>query len=314
MIHHSTNKVIVAGSINMDIVASIKHHPKVGETVEGNNLKFFPGGKGANQAVASAKIGAKTYLIGKLGKDNFGDQLRKFLGDNNVDLTFTHTALHEPSGTALIAVSKEGKNTIIVVPGANNALTPQDIKNTPIKKGCVLVSQFEIPQETVTEFFKKGKSAGATTILNPAPAKACSKELLSLTDILILNETELAFFLKQDFIDTNSTDALLNAIKDIQNTLSQIVIVTLGEKGAVALMGKVHQVIPARKVKVVDTTGAGDCFVGSIAARLSLGDNIESALQYGIIASSISVQRHGAGTSMPTAKEVEKAKNIILNS
>src|SRR5947207_9648652 len=162
-------RVFVAGSINMDVVATAGRHPCVGETVAGNAVLYFPGGKGANQAVAAAKLGAPTTLIGRLGTDAFGQQLRAFLAAQGVDLAFVKDTAETHSGTALITIAA-ADNTIVVVPGANALISAEDIGAPVLAKGDVAVSQFEIPLLTITAFFHRARTAGATTILNPAPA------------------------------------------------------------------------------------------------------------------------------------------------
>ena len=162
-------RVFVAGSINMDVVATAGRHPRVGETVAGNAVHYFPGGKGANQAVAAAKLGAPTTLIGRLGADAFGQQLRTFLTAQGVHLAFVKDTAGTHTGTAIITIA-DADNTIVVVPGANALVTPEDVAVPVLAKGDIAVSQFEIPLPTISAFFKRARAAGATTILNPAPA------------------------------------------------------------------------------------------------------------------------------------------------
>src|SRR6202790_2838436 len=183
-------RVFVAGSINMDVVATADRHPRIVETVAGHALLYFPGGKGANQAVAAAKLGAPTTLIGRLGKDAFGDQLKAFLAAQGVELGFVQQTAEAHSGTALITTAN-ADNTIVVVAGANALVCAADVAAPVLAKGDIAVSQFEIPLAAITAFFKRARAAGATTILNPAPAIEFDRALLNLVDILILNETEL---------------------------------------------------------------------------------------------------------------------------
>ncbi|MCP3374848.1 ribokinase, partial [Bradyrhizobium cajani] len=185
-------RVFVAGSINMDVVATADRHPKVGETVAGRQVLYFPGGKGANQAVAAARLGAGTTLIGRLGKDSFGAELRTFLGEQGIDLGYVQETADAHTGTAIITVA-EADNTIVVIPGANALVSADDVGVVPLLKGDVAVSQFEIPLPTIAAFFQRARAAGVTTLLNPAPAQKMSGELLALVDILVLNETELGF-------------------------------------------------------------------------------------------------------------------------
>src|SRR5437660_3941063 len=175
-------RVFVAGSINMDVVATADRHPQVGETVAGKAVLYFPGGKGANQAVAAAKLGAATTLIGRLGTDAFGQQLRAFLAAQGVDLTFVKDTAEAHTGTALITIAN-ADNTIVVVPGANALVCAEDVGLPVLANGDVAVSQFEIPLPTISAFFRRARAAGATTILNPAPAIEFGRGLLDLVDV-----------------------------------------------------------------------------------------------------------------------------------
>ncbi len=294
------SKVIIAGSINMDIVATSNTHPKIGETVFGSNLQYFPGGKGANQAVSSAKLGGDTVMIGMVGQDGFGTDLVTFLESQNIENQIK--TCDKPTGTAIITVSKEtSDNTIVVIPGANFELRPEALESIPVNQKDILVSQFEIPVETITAFFKNGKPHGSINILNPAPAKIIPDDLFNLVDILVVNETELAVISKQD---VNSKESIINAVAAIQKP-KQSIIVTLGAKGATLFTDNEHFHVEGCEVSAVDTTGAGDCFVGAIAAQLSQGKNLKAAVQFANIAASICVTRPGAGPSMPTVSEVE---------
>ena len=296
--------VFIAGSINMDVVATAERHPKVGETVAGNAVLYFPGGKGANQAVASAKVGAPATLIGRLGKDAFGQELRAFLAAQGVDLTFV-TDAEAHTGTAIITVTN-ANNTIVVVPGANAMVDADDVAAPALARGDVAVSQFEIPRPTITAFFKRARAAGATTILNPAPAMRTAVELLNLADILVLNETELGFLTGAELHDSDDPVRFADAARLLAGA-DKIVCITLGKRGVLALIQGEPLVIPGRVVTAIDTTGAGDCFVGAMAAQLAGGKPIRDALHYANVAASICVQRMGAAPSMPTAVEVETA-------
>jgi ribokinase len=296
-------RVFVAGSINMDVVATASRHPKVGETVAGQAVHYFPGGKGANQAVSAAKLGAPVTLIGRLGMDAFGQQLRTFLGLQGVDLTLVKDSADIHTGTAIITIA-DADNTIVVVPGANALVSAEDVTAPVLAKGDIAVSQFEIPQATITAFFQRARAAGATTILNPAPALACDAELLDLVDILVLNETELGLLAQADLHDTDEPARFIEAACRLPTASDKIICVTLGKRGVLALISGEPSLIEGRAVKAVDTTGAGDCFVGALAAQLANGKAIRDALQYANTAASICVQRMGAAPSMPTAAEV----------
>jgi ribokinase len=287
----------------MDVVATANRHPKVGETVAGKAVHYFPGGKGANQAVAAAKLGAPSTLIGRLGADAFGQQLRQFLSLQGVDLALVKDTADIHTGTAVITVA-DADNTIVVVPGANALVSAEDVAAPVLAEGDVAVSQFEIPQPAIAAFFKRARAAGATTILNPAPAIACGPELLDLVDILVLNETELGLLAQTKLHDTDEPARFVEAAQRLGAASDKIICVTLGKRGVLALVGREPSLIAGRTVKAVDTTGAGDCFVGALAAQLADGKAIRDALDYANAAASICVQRMGAAPSMPTAAEV----------
>ena len=291
----------------MDVVATADRHPRIGETVFGQSVLYFPGGKGANQAVAAAKLGAPTTLIGRLGYDAFGRELRTYLAAQGIDLGLVRDTSAAHTGTAVITTAN-ADNTIIVIPGANATVDAGDVAAPILARGDIAVSQFEIPLPTISAFFKRARTAGTTTILNPAPAKPISGELLDLVDILILNETELAFLTGSDLRETDDRAKFIDAVRSLQVREDQVICVTLGKRGTVALIGDRQHSNSGRAVKVVDSTGAGDCFVGAVAAQLAKGKSIPDALNYANIAASICVQRMGAAPSMPTVAEVETSR------
>ncbi|WP_440638435.1 ribokinase [Bradyrhizobium sp. PUT101] len=296
-------RVFVAGSINMDVVATADRHPRVGETVAGRQVLYFPGGKGANQAVAASRLGARTTLIGRLGKDPFGGELKAFLGEQGIDLGYVVETAEAHTGTAIITVA-EADNTIVVIPGANGLVATDDVDVVPLLAGDVAVSQFEIPLPAIAAFFRRARAAGATTLLNPAPAQAMSRELLALVDILVLNETELGFLAGSGLSESDEAGRIIAVARQLQAREDQTICVTLGKRGVLALAGREEIAVPGRAVKAVDTTGAGDCFVGALAAQLADDVPLRAALAFANAAASISVQRMGAGPSMPTAAEV----------
>jgi ribokinase len=299
-------RIFVAGSINMDVVATADRHPAIGETVTGNNVLYFPGGKGANQAVAACKLGTSTTLLGALGKDAFGRELRAFLSNQGLDISQVRETAEAYTGTAIITLAKSD-NTIVVIPGANGLVKADDLASAALAKGDIAVSQFEIPLPAVRAFFQNARAAGATTILSPAPARDCDVELLRLVDILVLNETELGLLSRRKLRETDDTASFIEAAQSLRIGASQIVCVTLGKRGVVALADSEPVVVSGRSVEAIDSTGAGDCFVGALAARLAVGAPIREALFYANAAASISVQRMGAAPSMPTADEVAAA-------
>lgn len=296
-------RVFVAGSINMDVVATADRHPRIGETVAGRQVLYFPGGKGANQAVAAARLRARTTLIGRLGTDSFGAELRAFLAAQGIDLGYVQQTAGVHTGTAIITVA-EADNTIVVIPGSNALVSADDVDVVPLLTGDVAVSQFEIPLPTIAAFFQRARGAGATTLLNPAPAQAISSELLVLVDILVLNETELGFLAGVELSDSDEAARIIEVARKLQAREDQTICVTLGKRGVLALAGREEIAVPGRVVTAVDTTGAGDCFVGAFAAQLAEGAPLRAALAFANAAASISVQRMGAGPSMPTAAEV----------
>ena len=295
--------IVVVGSSNTDLVIRSAQLPRLGQTVLGGEFQIVPGGKGANQAVAAAKLGASTTLIGRLGTDAFGQQLRQFLKQQGVDLALVKDTADIHTGTAIITIA-DADNTIVVVPGANALVTAEDVAAPALAEGDVAVSQFEIPLPTIAAFFKRARAAGATTILNPAPAIACGPELLDLVDILILNETELGLLAQAELHDTDEPSRFIEAARRLPDASDKIICVTLGKRGVLALVRGEPSLIAGRAVQAVDTTGAGDCFVGALAAQLANGKAIRDALEYANAAASICVQRMGAAPSMPTAAEV----------
>jgi len=287
----------------MDVVATAPRHPGVGETLLGHDMFFFPGGKGANQAVAAARLGAEAALIGRIGRDAFGTQMRTFLAAQGVDLTGVRESKDAATGSALIVVAG-GDNAIVVVPAANAELSVQDVDGVDLSRGDVLLAQLEIPPATVAAFFARGRARGARTIFNPAPAIAIDASLFALADLVILNETELAMFARRKVDATAAVADIADAARALRSQAGQIVCVTLGGRGAVAVIGEEVHAIDGRKVKVADTTGAGDCFAGAVAAELARGADVIDALGFANVAASICVQRMGAGPSMPGLDEV----------
>lgn len=296
-------RVFVAGSINMDVVATADRHPRVGETVAGRQVLYFPGGKGANQAVAASRLGAKTALIGRLGTDSFGAELKAFLTAQGIDPGSIKETPDTHTGTAIITVAASD-NTIVVIPGSNALVSADDVADVPLAKGDVAVSQFEIPLPTIAAFFQRARAAGATTLLNPAPAQKMSGELLALVDILVLNETELGFLAGVELSDSDEAAKIIAVARQLQARKDQTICVTLGKRGVLALAASEEFAVQGRVVKAVDATGAGDCFVGALASQLADGVPLRAALAFANAAASISVQRMGAGPSMPTAAEV----------
>lgn len=298
--------IIVVGSINMDVVARTATHPMAGQTVLGNQLRFIAGGKGSNQAIAAARAGGDVRLVGKLGQDAFGKTLEAFLHQealNLDDLTFSPNA---PTGTAIIVVDEHGENTIVVIPGANHDLHPAHLSHLPIHPGDFVLAQFEIPLETIHALFTLARSRGATTVLNTAPAMPCSRELLEQVDYWVLNEVELALY-GGETVPPQDHDALTALALRTRVQRAQTMVVTLGAEGVLCVPAESEQAvfIPAHRVQAVDTTGAGDCFVGAFVTALRQAFPLESALRFANAAAALSVQTEGASLSMPTRQAIE---------
>lgn len=299
--------IVVAGSINMDVVSQVKAHPRPGETIFGSSLHYIPGGKGSNQAIAASRLGENVAFVGKLGRDAFGQSLHEFLQHERLSLDHLTFSASAPTGIALIVVDAHSENTIIVVSGANGEVAAADVESVPLTAEDVVVSVFEIPQPTILRLFERARAAGARTILNPAPALAFVDGLLPLVDVLVLNETELAFFAGGEVV-ADDLDALRAQAEALRASEAQTIVVTLGGRGALAVTGGEALHVPGRSVKAVDTTGAGDCFVGALAVALSETQPLRAALDFANRAASISVQRLGAATSMPQRAEVDQVK------
>ncbi len=294
-------RVVVFGSINRDLVVSVANHPRPGETVSGENLREFPGGKGANQAVAARRAGAETVLVGAIGDDSFGAAMRAFLDGEALDLSALRLVAGVPTGIALIALDALGENSIIVVPGANAVLEPRDTEALRMTPSDCVLAQFEVPEAFIEAGFRKARAAGARTILNPAPMKALMPSLLALTDILVLNETELEG--ASGRTDLRTENEIIAAAQCLAGP-DRAVIVTLGPRGALAVTAEGIIRIDGERVDVVDTTGAGDCFVGNLAAGLARDLTLAEAMHRAGRAAAISVTRAGAATSMPYAREL----------
>lgn len=299
------SKIIVAGSINMDVVVQTQNHPRPGETIFGNALHYIPGGKGSNQAVAATRLRDQVYLVGKLGRDPFGDALTDFLKSEALHLDYLGYSEEAPSGIALITVDAASENTIVVVSGSNFELSAADVEAVPLDADDLVVSVFEIPQPTIKTLFSRAQAAGARTILNPAPAAPFIDGLLATVDYLVLNETELAFFAGQETV--SEEEAIAEQARALRHNPAQTIIVTLGSEGILCVQGDEIVRVAGQAVKAVDTTGAGDCFTGSLAVALSEGMALREALHFANVAASLSVQVLGASASMPKREALDAA-------
>lgn len=289
--------IAVLGSTNMDLVAYVEKAPQRGETVTGREFRTIPGGKGANQAIAAARAGATVSMLGAVGNDAFGTRLRSTLEHSGVDTDSLRT-VEGPSGTAHIVVDDEGGNAIVVIPGANGTvdhLTPGD--EGVIASADALLLQLEIPLEGVLVAAEAARRHGVRTVLTPAPARPLPPELLAATDLLVPNEYEAtALTGRTDPLD--SAAALLDQVPEV--------VITLGAAGCLYVTrGAEPLVVPAPRVTAVDSTGAGDTFVGALAVALAEERPVWEALRWAAAAAAISVQRAGASVSMPYRPEIE---------
>lgn len=299
-------KIVVIGSSNVDTTLHVKDFPKPGETINASSVTMAAGGKGANQAVAAAKSGADTQFISRIGEDGAGEFMQKQLKSYGVSLEYVETTTGENTGHAYITLNEAGQNDIIIDHGANYALSSSDVDAASDLLGQVdcVIAQFETPLDATTEAFKLAKKRQAITILNPAPAiKEIPAELLKYTDMITPNETESALITGQKI--QSEDDLKVNAAR-LHELGVENVVITYGDKGSYLSTADVEKLVPAFKVKAVDTTGAGDTFIGYLASKLEKDlSNLEEAAIFASRASSIAVQRLGAQPSIPTAKEVE---------
>ncbi len=311
MIDTSMYDILVIGSLNADLVVRSPRFPQPGETISGGDLLTIPGGKGANQAVAAARQGANVAILGRVGKDNFAPLLIENLKSNNVNTS--HVAQDDAAtGTAIIIVDANGQNSIVLSPGANGKVDFHDIDSAPSAK--ILLLQFEIPMDSVLHAARRYKAKETTVILNPAPARQIPEELLTLIDILVPNESELSLLTNMPVTDMKSAEF---AAQEILKRGVKTVIVTMGSKGALLVTSTQITQVDTYKVDVVDTTAAGDAFIGGFAAKLLESDTLlsdgqqqatelQKAVRYGCACGALATTKLGAQPSLPTKEEIEK--------
>jgi ribokinase len=289
--------IVVLGSANVDLVVRQRRLPLPGETISGTDFSRVPGGKGLNQAIAAARSGAEVAFLGAIGRDDFGDGLRRTLRDDGID-TRGLVAVDVPTGVAAVSVLDGGENAITVVPGANGAVTTLDDEARDAIAGArFVVAQFERPIELIAQAFRLARSHGIRTVLTPAPVTTLGGDVLALADILVPNAHEAC-----QLAGTVDEEAAARELSRRGTT----VVMTRGSRGVlVATEGSVHAVLPARTVDPVDTTAAGDTLAGYLIGRLAQGDELRAALHSAVIAASIAVTRPGASASIPYWSEVE---------
>jgi ribokinase len=299
----NTKKIIIIGSTNMDMVVKTAHLPAPGETVLGGSFLMNPGGKGANQAVAVARLGGNTTFITKIGDDVFGKQMAQLFKEEGIDTSYVIPDPDSPSGVALITVDSHGENNIVVASGANAKLSPADVETAlnKISGIDIILTQLEIPMETVDFIAGYAALNNIMLILNPAPANTLSPELLESINIITPNAKEAEMLTGIKVTDIDSAYA---AARALQNKGVKKVIVTLGEMGAVISEKDNWKLIPAHKVEAIDTTAAGDVFNGALAVAMAEGQNIIQAVEFSCLAASMSVTKLGAQSSIPYRNEV----------
>lgn len=296
------SRVVVCGSLNMDIVVQSARRPAAGETLLGAEVAFLPGGKGLNQAIASARLGAATAMVGAVGNDAFANSLRGFLADNDVDSSAVTEIEGPATGVALIQVA-EGDNSITVASGANLHFKAAMVRHPP-RPDEVWVAQFETPLAATAEILAGAHQAGARTVLNLAPFVRHPARLLKCVDVAVLNEIELAQATGTTLASKSSYRDVVAACEILRKRGARAVIATLGAHGAIVVSASGTDRIPAFKAKVVDTTGAGDCFVGALAARMAMGAPPVEAARFASAAAACAVERLGAAPAMPTERQV----------
>ena len=300
-------KIAVVGSLNMDLVVRMPQIPKPGETLLGGVFKTFPGGKGANQAVAAARLGAHVVMIGCVGDDTFGREMRATLAGEEIEITHVRVQSDEATGVALIQVDAHGQNSIAVASGANFRLTESDVEKAMQAIGTfdALIMPLETPIETILIAARIASRNGAKVILNPAPAQVLEKDLLNLVDVLVPNQHEIA---RMTGMPVQSDADIHRATEKLLALGPKNLLVTLGSQGALLFEGKNNPgtAIPAFPVQAVDTTAAGDCFVGALAVGVCEGKSLIAAAGFASAAAALSVKRAGAQPSLPRRGDVEQ--------
>ncbi len=294
--------VLVVGSLNADLVVRAPRFPQPGETISGEDLQVIPGGKGANQAVAAARLGANVSMLGRVGRDNFGDFLLDNLKTNKVD---THLIRRDDAstGTATIIVDGNGQNSIVLSAGANGQVSIADVEHASFPDFSLLLLQLEIPTPTVYRAAQRAHENRLRVILNPAPAKPLPDELIALADFLIPNETELSLLTSMEVKDIPSAELAARVLLGRGATL---VIVTMGSKGALVVDAGKSTHVDTFKVNVIDTTAAGDAFIGGFANALLENNSLEESVRYGCACGALATTKFGAQPSLPTKEEVER--------
>jgi ribokinase len=293
-------KILVVGSINMDLVVRVPQIPKPGETVIGGDFETFPGGKGANQAVAASRMGGEVTMVGRVGNDDFGNSLIQGLIEDCVRTTYVIKDSEASTGIAMIAVDPSGQNIIMVASGANAKVSAEDVNNARelMREADLLLVQLECPLETVSRAIDLAKAYEVDVVLNPAPAQPLSEGLLSKVDYLTPNETELALLSGEPDVE--------RSIEILRGWGVRNLIITLGANGARVVNEGLDQYFPSFEITAIDATAAGDAFNGALAVGLAEGKPLSEAVRYGTAAGALAATRRGAQPSLPQREDVEK--------
>ncbi|GIT81349.1 ribokinase [Leifsonia sp. LS1] len=292
-----SGRILVVGSLNADLVVQTAAFPRPGETVTGGDLSTGAGGKGANQAVAAGRLGGAVSLVGAVGADAHGELLRASVAGAGVDVSTVAVRDDAATGTALITVDAHGENTIVVSPGANGTLAPADLPDSAVAGAAVLGLCLEVPEDVVVDAAQRARASGLTVVLNPSPFRAEARGLLPLVDVLLVNEGEAAALLGV------AEDAAPGELRDGFAALGVArAVVTRGADGCVVIDGAAAPVaVPAVRVDAVDTTGAGDAFMGALLLRLADGDSLLDAARFAVGVGAFAASRAGAQASYPTS-------------
>ncbi len=292
-------KILVVGSINMDLVVRGPHSPMPGETVLGGDFETFPGGKGANQAVAAARMGGEVTMVGRVGQDDFGNSLIQGLVENQVKTSLVIKDSDAPTGIAMIAVATNGENSIVVASGANLKVSEKDVSlaRSQMRETDLLLLQLECPLETVAAAVDLAQAYEIPVVLNPAPAQPLSQDLLRKIDYLTPNESEIALLSGQDDLE--------KGIQILQGWGVRNLIITMGAKGARVVTSEIDEHLPAHEITAVDTTAAGDAFNGALGVALAENKSLMDAVRYGMAAGALAATKRGAQPSLPTREAVE---------
>jgi ribokinase len=298
-----TKSILVVGSSNTDMVIKTNHFPAPGETILGGEFFLFPGGKGANQAIAASRLSGNVSFIAKVGNDIFGEQALQQFKKERINTEFIVSDREHPSGVALITVDSKGENTIVVAQGSNGALSAEDVQKAEaeFKRADVVLIQLEIPMETVVHAVRLAKDNGKKVILNPAPAQHLPDSVLKELFVITPNESEAELLLGVKITDSKSVQA---AAKKLYRKGVTHVVITLGAEGAYIFNADGGRLIPSTKVSPVDTTAAGDVFNGALAVAIAENKSLDEAVEFANRAAAISVTRMGAQSSAPFREEI----------